>query len=173
MKLAELQNTIEHSSAENWSKLSHHGFRYSLHPASISAVGMVELDADFHHTLLTYRDDIDIQVAYGIDQNFAGTGQVQHHAPQFDWAEKFIHPKATVVHVDYLYRGNIVDSIWVLSFDGAWLPFPERSDENPDGQFSGRSLRIARLLQKVDYSVHDFSEQESLMRQSDLPTVED
>ncbi|MEV5967223.1 hypothetical protein AB0L70_35975 [Kribbella sp. NPDC051952] len=66
-----------------------------------------------------------------------------------------------------------MDSIWVLSFDGAWLPFPERSAANPDGQFSGRSLRIARLLQKLDYSTHDFSEQESLMQQSGLPTVED
>ena len=168
MKLDDLCNLIENSTADEWSQLQRPQHPI-FHPVNSSSG--VELDVDHHGAVLTYRDDIDIQVAYGADPDFSGTGKTNHHPRKYDWAEDFFHPEGAPAYVHYLYCGNIVNEVWVISFDGAWLPSPTgyKSDGGDyELRFTGPSLRIARLLHSIDYAV-DADEAERLMKQSGLP----
>lgn len=173
MSLEALRSLVETSNPDDWVRMDHPPILPMFHPTNTHDHGL-GLEAAYHHTLLTHVDDVEVQLAYGMDADYTPTGQSNHHPRTYEWAEKFLHPEGTLVRVHTLYRGSVVDHVYVISFDGAWLPSPELIDDGSgDLQkvFTGRSLRIARLLHSIDYQV-DADEGERLMRQSGLRVVD-
>lgn len=169
MSLDALRTLVANSTSDDWEKMDHPPVAPMFHPSRTHDHGL-ELDAAYHDALLTYRNNIDVQVAYGMDYDHIPTGQENHRPRVFEWAESFLHSDATMVRVHTLYRGSVVDHTVVLSFDGAWLPLPEVVDDGAGDfkhVFAGRSRQVARLLHSIDYAA-DADEADRMMRRSGL-----
>lgn len=130
MDLREFQRLISTSKQEDWTLIPCWGAGAGpsyLEKFDIWTTGKGEFsrfDVDSHSTLLSFRRDLQISVAYGITQN---------EDFREDWANSFPNSHAASAFVDFFYAKNLVYRDLYVAVDGGrfLVPLPNQTfDKN-------------------------------------------
>lgn len=136
MKLEELLKTIEESDASEWTVFDRPTFAQDIQQVSGGGHQVPWVAVNEHHTLLSYRSDLRISIAFGLNHrdNFVA-----------DWTQSF--PDASSSWVDFRYNGVPVYRALRVLVDGgrAGLPCPAPGSKD----IPRRQFYIWRLIDEL------------------------
>lgn len=148
MKLEQIRQMVVESRRADWLRIHPPLFHHEM--GNLIRSGVTEVEVGAHYYSLVYRADVNLTVEVGLPMDRDDTRQ-------FDFAERFVNPKASCYYVDIFWAGSLVDRYSMIALDGGHklLPFPHTGGSQETGwvdQVHEREVEVARLLASVDGS---------------------
>ncbi len=161
MRLDEIRKLVTESQPEDWHKMTVGGtaapsYKQTLVTHKINDEP-AETVAEEHGYLAVYKEDVDLSIAWGLEEDGYYGDRKEYVFPFLD---NFANKGVRKITLDVFWAGNLVDRHTLLSVDGwrAYLPIPEFriiGNGSSEEYFSTESLVYARLAHKLT-NVEDF-----------------
>jgi hypothetical protein len=161
MNLGELLGTCARSTREDWNLIGEGGGATYLNYFSVASypeTEQVEFGLTEHYWRASYKPDLDIGIAWGLDPKEANNDRsVFVEAWTQVFPDKSFAPQKRAV--DFFYRGDLVHRDYYVSVDGGRcdLPIPERGAHGEPWVVSQFQHDFFRVLHQLDgWPDHEF-----------------
>jgi hypothetical protein len=124
MNFWELRGTIQKSDSSEWRRVDS-GVTYRDRFVPCYGGGRnYRLEHDSHSDLAVYIPDVDLTIAYGMDEELSPIDDSGHIDKTLEWSEVFPDRHRKVLIADIFWRGSLVDRVDYIAVDGyrAYLP---------------------------------------------------
>jgi hypothetical protein len=125
MQFYELRGLIQKSDASEWHRVDEGPtYRYRFAAYYESGGENYRLEQDSHGDAAVYIPDIDLTIAWGMDEEFTHISDFGPMDKTLKWAEAFPDSTWKISRADIFWRGSLVDRADYIAVDGfrAYLP---------------------------------------------------
>lgn len=112
--LQEIRDLVRKSEPRDWHQIGEGPTYRSRFAYSKGPGGRWRLEEDSHHTVVVYKPDVDLTIAYGLDFD-----SLRRDAPEFEWSKVFSDKSVHIGLADIFWRGSLVDRVVYALVDGA------------------------------------------------------
>lgn len=113
--LHEIRSLVRNSSRADWHLIEEGPTYRNRFVSSTGSGDQWRLEEDSHHTVMVYRPDVDLTMAYGMTFDFRGDGPVR----EFAWSKVFPDKSVQIDMADIFWRGALIDRVDYAYVDGA------------------------------------------------------
>jgi len=124
MNFWELRGTIQKSDSSEWRRIDS-GVTYRDRFVTCYGPGRNHrLEHDSHTDVAVYIPDVDLTIAYGMDNELSRIDDYGHSDSALDWTKVFPGKHWKVLVADIFWRGSLVDRVAYIAVDDyrAYLP---------------------------------------------------
>jgi hypothetical protein len=140
--LPEIRDLVRKSAPRDWHQMGEGPTYRSRFAYSKGPGGRWRLEEDSHHTVVVYKPDVDLTIAYGLDFD-----SLTRDAPEFEWSKVFSDKSVHIGLADIFWRGSLVDRVAYVLVDGARGTLPIGGSHN--------GLRVTSWQRDVARLLHD------------------
>lgn len=112
--LPEIRSLVRKSAPRDWHQIGEGPTYRSRFAYSKGPGGRWRLEEDSHHTVVVYKRDVDLTIAYGLDFD-----SLRRDAPEFEWSKVFSDKSVHIGLADIFWGGSLVDRVGYALVDGA------------------------------------------------------
>jgi hypothetical protein len=148
--LDKIRDMVRQSTADDWNKIEEgptyrNRFGYSKGPGK-----QWRLEEDSHHTILVYKPDVDLTIAYGMHYQSQGRDEAE-----YEWSQAFASTSVRTGFADIFWRGSLIDRVDYAIVDDHQGVLPLGG--GADGlKVTSLQVDVARLLHGITGKMNKF-----------------